>query len=59
MRNQTYNPLTCIPAPETLRRHLAEAETLARRLRLLLRLSEKLRDCREEEAVERGGTSDG
>jgi len=39
---RTYDPLSFIPSPEPIRRHLAEARTLTRRLRILLRLSERL-----------------
>jgi hypothetical protein len=42
MRRTPYDPLTHIPAPETVRRHLADTEALARRLRLLLCVSEAL-----------------
>jgi hypothetical protein len=47
MRRTPYDPLTHIPAPETVRRHLAETEALARRLRLLLSVSEALRNTND------------
>lgn len=47
MRQTSYDPLTHIPSPETLRRHLTETETLAQRLRILLRVSEELHNAGE------------
>jgi hypothetical protein len=38
-----YDPLDVIPEPAVIRRHLAETETLAERLRILLDLAERLR----------------
>jgi hypothetical protein len=37
-----FDPLTLIPSPEVVRRHLTEAESLAERLRILLRVSEEI-----------------
>jgi hypothetical protein len=55
---RAYDPLTCIPSPEPLRRHLAETRALARRLRILLRLSERLhRESAGRAAAPQGGES--
>lgn len=42
MPGKAYDPLACIPSPEALRARLAETLTLAKRLRILLRLAERL-----------------
>ncbi len=44
MRN--YDPLTFIPDPKILTKHLRESELLSARLRLLLRVSRKIARCR-------------
>ena len=51
MAAKPYNPLTTIPSPEAVRRRLEETLTLARQLRILLRLSERLQqaDARRRE----------
>jgi hypothetical protein len=41
-RRRDYDPLSFVPSPEPLRQHLAETRALYRRLRILLRLSERL-----------------
>jgi hypothetical protein len=46
-----HDPLAFIPSPEAVRRRLDEALTLARRLRLLLRLSEKLQQAGPPDTV--------
>ena len=42
MKTRTYDPLSHIPSPDVLRKHLADTEELARRLRILLDTSERI-----------------
>jgi hypothetical protein len=42
MARRKFDPLTFIPSPDVLRRELAEYEDTARRLRILLEVSEKI-----------------
>ena len=42
MARNPYDPLVCIPSPDAIRRSLTETETLAGRLRILLRVSEQI-----------------
>lgn len=42
MKTRTYDPLSYIPSPDVLRKHLADTEELARRLRILLDTSERI-----------------
>jgi hypothetical protein len=39
---QNFDPLTFIPSSESIQKHLAHAEALAKRLRVLLRVAEKI-----------------
>ena len=43
MPRRTYDPLYAIPPPDAVRARLADPETLAARLRILLELAEQLR----------------
>lgn len=52
MRRTPYDPLTHIPEPETVRRHLAEVDELAERLRILLRVSEQIHDRQRRDRPE-------
>jgi hypothetical protein len=47
-RNRPYDPLACLPSSEIVASKLAETETLAEKLRVLLRLT------REVEGAGRG-----
>jgi len=51
MKNKPYDPLNCIPSPDVIEKSLTEAEQLAARLRVLLRVS------REIEATASGDNS--
>jgi hypothetical protein len=51
MRRTPYDPLTHIPSPDVVRRHLAETEDLARRLRILLQVSEAVREPQRSDDV--------
>lgn len=42
MARRTYDPLDFVPSPEVVRQKLADALTLAERLRVLLELAERL-----------------
>lgn len=42
MRQPTYDPLAIVPSPHVIRERLGETTSLARRLRILLRLSERI-----------------
>lgn len=42
MAHKPYDPLAVIPSPDAIRGRLAETETLAARLRILLELAERL-----------------
>jgi hypothetical protein len=50
MSRKPYDPLAYIPSPDVIRKKLTEAEQLASRLRVLLRVS--------EEIAKTGGDSD-
>ena len=39
---RSFDPLTLIPSPEAIRKHLTDAEGLARRLRVLLRVAVRI-----------------
>jgi hypothetical protein len=39
---RSFDPLSFIPSPEAIRKHLADAEGLARRLRILLKVAERI-----------------
>jgi len=39
---RSFDPLTFIPSPSAIRKHLAEAQELASRLKILLRVSERI-----------------
>jgi hypothetical protein len=41
-KQHAFDPLSYIPSPEAIQRHLQETELLASRLRLLLRVSKRL-----------------
>jgi hypothetical protein len=43
LSRKPYDPLAAIPSPEAIRKRLAETETLAERLRILLELAERVR----------------
>ncbi len=42
MAHKPYDPLAVIPSPDAVRERLADAETLAARLRILLDVAERL-----------------
>jgi hypothetical protein len=44
LARKKFDPLALIPPPEAIRERLAETETLAQRLRILLDLSERLQE---------------
>jgi hypothetical protein len=48
-----YDPLAQIPSPEPVRRRLAETEELARRLRVLLELSERVHSTPHKKTADR------
>lgn len=64
MARKPYDPLAVIPSPDAVRERLADAETLAARLRILLELAERLRlplapACGIPAPADRRGVSDG
>jgi len=44
MARKPYDPLVCIPSPSVVRTKLHETEMLAKRLRILLDLSERVHE---------------
>jgi hypothetical protein len=43
MPRKCFDPLTFIPSPEAIQRHLEETESLAVRLRILLQVAQDIR----------------
>jgi hypothetical protein len=48
-RQRPYDPLNNVPSPEVVREKLAETVALAKRLRILLRLSERDRTAAQHQ----------
>jgi hypothetical protein len=65
MPRQQFDPLSLIPTPEAIRERLAETETLAQKLRILLEVAERLRlplttgDKLPTQNEAKGGTANG
>jgi hypothetical protein len=57
--HKPYDPLAVIPSPEAIRKRLVETETLTKRLRILLRLSQKLHLPLTTPAQPKGGRTNG
>jgi len=53
----SFDPLTFIPSPDAIRKHLAQAECLVKRLRVLLRVAERIAPTRKEQVDNRQPTS--
>jgi len=57
--SKTYDPLTCIPSAEAVRRRLSETQELARKLGVLLKTAEELEgDIHAESSAYQEGVDD-
>ncbi|HYT93012.1 MAG TPA: hypothetical protein VEL76_30120 [Gemmataceae bacterium] len=49
MRSKPFDPLSYIPSPQTVQRHLDQTEALAHRLRILLKVAQEVHQASHDE----------